>query len=86
MTALRKIIFADKNHLTIELPEEFFGKELEVLIIPRIKAANEQQNEIDREAEEKLRNFEQFLNKWQGIAQGIDPEKEKFEYLNQKHK
>ncbi len=62
MTAIRKILESTSNSITIELPEEFINKKIEVLILP-----------IEENAEQVTKpkyDFSEFFGKlkWNGDA------------------
>lgn len=62
MTAIRKIIEASSNSITIDLPDEYINKKIEVLILPLEENA-EQTNKPKY-------NFSDFYGKlqWKGDA------------------
>lgn len=61
---------------TISVPEGFDvkNKEVEVIIL----------NEVVQNAPKK--SMKEFLDKFSGILEGIDPDKAKYDYLMDKHK
>jgi len=61
---------------TISVPEGFDvkNKEVEVIIL----------NEATKNTPKK--NMREFLDKFSGILEGIDPDKAKYDYLMDKHK
>ncbi|KIA92193.1 hypothetical protein OC25_18090 [Pedobacter kyungheensis] len=61
---------------TISVPEGFDvkNKEVEVIIL----------NETTKNTPKK--NMREFLDKFSGILEGIDPDKAKYDYLMDKHK
>jgi hypothetical protein len=61
---------------TISVPEGFDvkNKEVEVIIL----------NEATKNTPKK--NMKEFLEKFSGILEGIDPDKAKYDYLMEKHK
>lgn len=62
MTAIRKILKSSSNSVTIDLPEEFINKKIEVLILP-----------VEEDAEQASKpkyDFSEFFGKlkWNGDA------------------
>ncbi|MEX1014095.1 MAG: hypothetical protein WDZ80_02960 [Candidatus Paceibacterota bacterium] len=64
------------NSGTIQLPNipDLFDQEVEIIILPKEKINKEPMK------------ASAFVKKWAGFLQGIDIEKQKFDYLSEKYK
>lgn len=60
-----------------------------ILRIPEIKNLVNHYVDVylrDRTEDKKKMTFRKFIKKWEGIIEGADPDKMKFEYLKEKYK